>query len=443
MPPGYVTSHRAWGLPVAPGLMGDVVLVALRPRPESSTAPSRKELKLPRVCARRWSFLNGAFPFAASRMEPPSGLPTLRKRLSRAREGEEVLQRLNTAEALSKVPALPLDLLSSRKSDYDMPAGTLQLYPFYTQSSYQGMSAEETAMISSQLDTQTQKMEFLTQAVRRLERECQQQQQRIHNLEEEVHCLRSVPRTFSDPTLESRMSELRREVFSELRSLREEALLSRDRGTSLEQASSMYLQQELTDSKRKLWQECKDLRQEIFQLKQDLRRQEESLHHQISDSHSVKKLQDRTCQMLEDVASSHKSQSVDWQRMKLEGEEREQELQALRAAVMSLKEEMKNLSQDNRLSPCIPWHRTSKGHDTQRKQSSEVLSASEESASYLSLADISSEEDMIESTAIPSQSLSSTMPPVTSTAARDSVDDLSSDLEGLSDSLPELSYSDL
>ncbi|XP_030061832.1 coiled-coil domain-containing protein 159 [Microcaecilia unicolor] len=352
-------------------------------------------------------------------------------------------QRLSTAEALSKVPELPFDFLGSRKSVYDMTAGTLQLCPLYTQSPYQGTSAtEEAATIGSQLDTQAQKMEFLTQAVQRLERERQQQQHRILSLEEEVRCLRSVHRTFSDPKLESRMEELRQQVFSELCSLREQ-VLSHGQRTSLEQAPSTYLQQELADSKRMIWQESKGLRQEIRQLNQDLRRQEEDLHHHISDNHKVKKFQDTTWKMLEEVMDSHKSHSVDLERMKLEGEEREQELQAVRAAVMSLKDEMKNLTRDNKLSLHIPWHKTSKSHNPWRKQSRELLFASEDSASHLSLTDISSEEDVIDSTAHPSESLANEASPITSRLALDRVDDLSSDLEGLSDSLPELSCSDL
>ncbi|XP_029474794.1 centlein-like [Rhinatrema bivittatum] len=359
----------------------------------------------------------------------------------------KIKQRLNTAGALSK--ELLSDSCQRRMSAYDPPLGTLQPCPFYTHGPSQGMTAEEIAAVSSQLETQAEKMALLTQAVRRLERERQQQQQCIRNLEEEVHRLRSDPRTLSDPTLHSRVEELRREVFSELRTLREQVLPLYGRGLAQEQPPSSHLKQDLAESKRILWQECEGLRREISHIKQDLRRQEEDLLRQISDSHEMKRLQDRNHKMLQEVMSSYQSHAVDLKRTKLESEEREQELQALRTELINIKEEMKHFYRDDKVFPYAPPGRARRSR-ARRKDSDEGRSASETSASQLNFTDISSDDvssalDVTDRAALHRRSPATMEPQGKSRAKMGSdldVDDLSSDLDGLSESLPELNLSD-
>ncbi|RXM99267.1 hypothetical protein EOD39_11866 [Acipenser ruthenus] len=113
-----------------------------------------------------------------------------------------------------------------------------------------------------------QAIESLTQTVLKLEKDRELQQHRIQTLEEEVRRLRTrgeeEQRRSPEWRLERRVEEWKKEVTSELYSLR--AQLQRE----AERAGSQG-QQEIQDSKKLLREECETLRREVEHIKLQLK----------------------------------------------------------------------------------------------------------------------------------------------------------------------------
>ncbi|MGH0143273.1 UNVERIFIED_CONTAM: hypothetical protein FKN15_031864 [Acipenser sinensis] len=121
--------------------------------------------------------------------------------------------------------------------------------------------------VHTQLQSQSQAIESLTQTVLKLEKDRELQQHRIQTLEEEVRRLRThgeeEQRRSPERRLERRVEEWKREVTSELYSLR--AQLQRE----AERAGSQG-QQDIQDSKKLLREECETLRREVEHIKLQL-----------------------------------------------------------------------------------------------------------------------------------------------------------------------------
>ncbi|XP_069498475.1 cingulin-like isoform X2 [Ambystoma mexicanum] len=304
----------------------------------------------------------------------------------------------------------------------------------------------------------------LNQAVKRLEKEREFQHQRIQSLEEDVQRLQSSARGASDAALERKMEDLRRELSSQLWSLREQVLEIPDRGMTRGQSSVTTLIEEVNQSKRTVWKECESVRREIDQMKQKIRRQEEDLLHQISDSQESRRGHDRNSKMLEELLDNYQRNSMDLNRAKAESQETQLELQHIKTTISNIKDEMRKLHAQSSLPrPAARKERSrrAKTHlsktSTERKKSTGSSSEDDDSAPELSLGDISSEDissvldfgmgigkhDFQRTTRTNAD---------LDTGGRQELDsdldaydggDLSNGLEELSDGAPELNFSDL
>ncbi|XP_044883769.1 uncharacterized protein LOC123376099 isoform X2 [Mauremys mutica] len=309
------------------------------------------------------------------------------------------------------------------------------------------MATEELAAISSQLHSQAKVIESLTQSVNRLKQEKELQQQQIHHLEEEVGRLHNSPQSGLESLLGRRMEGLK----SELRNLRQQVFHQPDGDCTPDLYPSSSVMQEVHESKKLLWREYECVRREVEQLKHKLNRQEEDLVNQMSETDEMKRTQSRYCKMLEDLMNSHKTQSDDLDKARLETRSTQQELGHIRSTVTDLKDQMKNLPLEEK-SYTKPVGKESaygmESNDLSREE--EIFSSflSDDSASELSLTDVSSDElssateikepEGSQDLSTPSLELEDSTPKEEAGSMSD--EDLSSDLF---DSLPELNLSDL
>ncbi|XP_074987986.1 uncharacterized protein LOC125641531 isoform X3 [Caretta caretta] len=309
------------------------------------------------------------------------------------------------------------------------------------------MATEELATISSQLHSQAKVIESLTQSVNRLKQEKELQQQQIHNLEEEVGRLHNSPQSGLESLLGRRMEGLK----SELRNLRQQVFHQPDGDCTPDPYPSSSVMQEVHESKKLLWREYECVRREVDQLKHKLNRQEEDLVTQMSETDEMKRTQSRYCKMLEDLMNSHKAQSDDLDKARFETRSTQQELGHIKSTVTDLKDQMKNLPLEEK-SYTKPVGKESahgmESNDLLREEEIFSSSLSDDSASELSLTDVSSDElssateikepEGSKELSTPSLELEDSTPKEEDGSMSD--EDLSSDLF---DSLPELNLSDL
>ncbi|XP_074858877.1 coiled-coil domain-containing protein 159-like isoform X2 [Carettochelys insculpta] len=359
------------------------------------------------------------------------------------------IKRLNTTSIPSKVDLL-LDRTNTESIAFDEslagshhPCPTCRSLPHYQ------MATEELAAISNQLHSQAKVIESLTQSVNRLKQEKEIQQQRIHNLEEEVSRLQNSPHSGLELLLGRRLEGLK----SELHNLRQQVFHQPDGDCIPDLYPSARVMREMHESKRLLWQEYECVRREVEQLKHKLNRQEEDLFHQMSETDEMKRTQGLYCKMLEDLMNSHKAQSDDLDKAKLETWSTQQELGCIRSTVTDLRDQMKNHPLEEKLYTKPIGKESAHGKESSdflREEELLSLSLCDDSASELSLTDVSSDE-LSSSTEIkgpegskdistPSLELEESTPREEAGSVSNEEEDLSSDL---SDSLPELNLSDL
>ncbi|XP_053325576.1 golgin subfamily A member 6-like protein 26 [Spea bombifrons] len=343
----------------------------------------------------------------------------------------------------------------------DLPLGKISLYedrPSKPSSPYVSptntfnyvSSSEDLVAISSQLLSQAKMISTLHQSIDRLERDRDQQQQRIQSLEDEVHSLRAARRDTHQYELERKMERLRQEVSSELRHLQERGRDSSAGASGSGQRSIVGVIQEVNENKRLLWKEYESMRRDTDYLNQRLRQQEEDMLQQISDSQEVKRAQDRTAKMLEEILSSQQMQRAEVSRTRSDTHGIQRDLLQIRSSIGELKEDVRIL-EGKVYTHSARRERTEKAKSKRSKKGTTFSSpsSSEDSASQINLADISS-DDTSSSLDIPSvsrgskgKSSSHKLGSRKKTTIFLKEGDLSDDLDGLSDSPPELSFNDL
>ncbi|KAM9129674.1 coiled-coil domain-containing protein 159 isoform 1-T1 [Pangshura tecta] len=359
----------------------------------------------------------------------------------------KIKQRLNTTSISSKVDLL-LDRINTEKVAFDESvAGSRQPCPTCLSLPHCRMATEDLAAISSQLHSQAKVIESLTQSVNRLKQEKELQQQQILHLEEEVGRLHNSPQSGLESLLGRRMEGLK----SELRNLRQQVFHQPDGDCTPDLYPSSSVMQEVHESKKLLWREYECVRREVEQLKHKLNRQEEDLVNQMSETDEMKRTQSRYCKMLEALMNSHKTQSDDLDKARLETRSTRQELGHIKSTVTDLKDQMKNLPLEEK-SYTKPVGKESaygmESNDLSREEEIFSSSLSDDSASELSLTDVSSDElssateikepEGSKDLSTPSLELEDSTPKEEAGSLSD--EDLSSDLF---DSLPELNLSDL
>lgn len=370
-----------------------------------------------------------------------------------------IKQRLNPERSFSKEPLF--DKLSVNKGSFnDSLDRQWDFCSTCADSALNRMSLKDLAAINDQLTSQAKSIASLNQTVLRLEKDREYQRQRIQSLEEEVQRLQNTTRSTSDVVLERRLEDLRRELSSELRHLREQVLEIPDRGTTLGQSSVLNLMEEINESKRTTWKECESVRREIDQLKQKIRRQEEDLMQYMSDCHEARRGRDRNSKMFEDLLENYKRNSVDLNRAKSESQQTQLELQHIKITISNIKDEIQKLHAPGSLRlPATKKERSRRVKKVLSKKSTVSSSGEDDSAPELSFGDISSEDissalDIGTGSRKHSVQVTSRTSSDLETEPRPELDsdlddydldgrDFSNDLERISDGAPELNFSDL
>ncbi|XP_038650071.1 myosin heavy chain, clone 203-like isoform X2 [Scyliorhinus canicula] len=362
----------------------------------------------------------------------------------------KIKKRLNTTGYYTKVGSLDT-MEHTRFSD---PISVPMEPSSYSDILNCKLPKEELMGIYRQLQSQGKAIEFLQQALLRVETEKVQQQQKIRSLEDDIRRLQSRPEEKClDFQLERKMEEWRREMSNEMYSLREQLRQVEGRFKHGKITISS-LTQEIQESKKDLCEEHDSLRREIDNMKHKIRRQEEDLLNHISDTKELKQSQEKNTKILRELMNKYQCQLLDSNKSVHEREYAEQELTHIRSTVAGLKEQLRNMClADNQTStPSKPDTRKQ-----YRKKQPKTQSLSEDSdsnlSSTLSLVDISSDDDF-------SSLQDLDFDPPNKKGCRSSSalciedskriprinysdEDVSVDLEGLSDNPPELNLSDL
>lgn len=310
-----------------------------------------------------------------------------------------------------------------------------------TYSSLPAVSSEDMVTLSSQLLSQAKMITSLHQAIGRLERDRDQHVQRIQSLEEEVRRLSSERGEVSESLLERKVEGLRQEMSCELRHLQDRVReMPRVSSPSLRSTSSIL--QEVNENKRLIWKEYESLRRDTDYLHQRLRRQEDDLLRQLSEGQELKRAQERNACALEGLLSSHEMQRQELSRTRSDTQNVQRDLLQIRSAIGDLKEEVRLLEGKFLVRPAKAERggRPRSARKSASKTSS--LSSLEDVQSQLSLADISS-EDTSYSLGVPTFSKGSRDGSSRKRHSDLSDSDPSDDLGDLSDSPPELNFSDL
>ncbi|KAM4641373.1 coiled-coil domain-containing protein 159 [Discoglossus pictus] len=365
----------------------------------------------------------------------------------------KIKERLYVRGDLSK-DNLNYDFLPSRAPLYDdVPAKPALPYSSSANSYNCAGSSEDPVTLSSQLLSQAKMITTLHQAIGKLERDRDQQQQRLQGLEDEVRRLRGLQGDTGDSLTERKIEDLRQELSKELRYLQERVRDPPMREPSPGQRSTASIVQEVNENKRLLWKEYENLRRDTDYLHQRLRRQEDDMLRQLSEAQEVKRAQDRNAKMLEGLLSSQQTQTMELNRTRTETQEVQRDLLQIRSAIGDLKEDMRILEGKVYAQP-VRSDRTERAKPALRKKKtvqSSSPSSEEDYVSHISLADISS-EDTSYSFNLPTTSHGSKERSIPShgRSSRDQktrsslqLDDFNDDLGGLSDTPSELSFSDL
>ncbi|XP_048457707.1 structural maintenance of chromosomes protein 4-like isoform X2 [Rhincodon typus] len=363
----------------------------------------------------------------------------------------KIKKRLNTAGYYAKVGSL--DKMEHVRFS-DPISVTMEPSSYSDMLSYK-LPKEELMGIYRQLQSQGKTIEFLQQALLRVETEKVQQKQKIRSLEEDIRRLQSKSEERClDFQLERKMEEWRQEMSNEIYSLREQ-VQHVDGRFSHGKITVSSLMQEVQQSKKHLCEEHDSLRREIDNLKHKIWRQEEELLNHISDTRELKQSQEKSSKILRELMSKYQLHLLDSNKSVHERAYAEQELTHLRSTVAGLKEQLRNIHlADNRTStPSKPDERK----QYQKNHQSVTQSLNEDSDSTLSctlsLGDTSSDDDFsslqdldLDPLCIKDVGYNSALhieecenEPRTNY----SDEDLSVDLGGLSDNAPELTLSDL
>ncbi|KAM9326878.1 uncharacterized protein PAF06_003120 [Gastrophryne carolinensis] len=310
-----------------------------------------------------------------------------------------------------------------------------------------GISSEDMVTLSSQLLSQAKMITSLHQAITRLERDRDHNLQRIQSLEEEVRRLATERGDVTESLLERRVEGVKQELFTELRHLQERIREAPPRVPSPSLRSTTSILQEVHENKRLIWKEYESLRRDTDYLHQRLRRQEDDMLRQLSEGQELKRAQERNTSALEGLLSSHQMQTQDINRARSDTQNVQKELLQIRLVIGELKEEVRIL-EENLSVQSTRSDRAERPKPARKQRGSKTpsLSSSEDAQSQLSLADISS-EDPSYSFSVPTVSRGSREKSSRSrerkTGRHLSDSDSSDDLGGLSDSPPELNFSDL
>ncbi|XP_018113813.1 uncharacterized protein LOC108714265 isoform X2 [Xenopus laevis] len=311
-------------------------------------------------------------------------------------------------------------------------------------------SSDELANLSSQLLSQDKMIASLHQALGRLERDRDQQQQRIQSLEDELRHLRGAQVGLTESVLERKVDGLRQEFFNELRRIQEKLRDSSARETYHGQHSTASIMQEITENKRLLWKECESLRRDIDFLQQRFRRQEDDMLRQLSEGQEVKRMQERNTKMLEGIVSNHQANTMDLNRTRSDTQDLQRCLLQIRGEIGELKDNLRILERKINDPSSVQRVRSEKSKPSIRKKKSIKMpssSSTDDTASQLSLADISSEETSY-SLDLPVSAHGSSGSNEHNSRDKKTrsiliEDDFSDDLDELSDTPPELNFSDL
>ncbi|XP_040264129.1 uncharacterized protein LOC120979431 isoform X2 [Bufo bufo] len=302
-------------------------------------------------------------------------------------------------------------------------------------------SSEDMVNLSSQLLSQAKMITSLHHAIGRLERDRDLHVQRIQSLEDEVRRLgASRGLDASESLLERKMEGLRQELSGELRHLEDRV---RDSASpSLRSAASIL--QEVNETKRLIWKEYESLRRDTDYMHQRLRRQEDDLLRQISGGQELKRAQEKNATELERIRSSHQAQTQELDRVRSDAQGMQRDLLQIRSAIGDLKENVRILEGEvsaPRARSERPAHRRSgRRQELSRSASS---SSAEDARSWISLADISSEDSSSYSLSAAAAAEVSRASREKSSASGDGRSQHNHDLDDLSDSAPELNFSDL
>ncbi|XP_056389073.1 myosin-2 heavy chain, non muscle-like isoform X1 [Hyla sarda] len=308
------------------------------------------------------------------------------------------------------------------------------------------VSSEDMVNLSSQLLAQAKMITSLHQAIGRLERDRDLHIQRIQSLEDEVrrHGASRGPDT-SESLLERKMEGLRQELSSELRHLEDRVRDSTTRVSSPSLRSAASVLQEVNETKKLIWKEYESLRRDTDYMHQRLRRQEDDVMRQISDGQELRRAQEKNAAALERILSGHQTQTQELERARADTQGVQRDLLLIRSSIRDLMENVRILEgkvHTNR----APSNRPERRRSGRRRELSRSESSSEDDLrSRISLADISSEETSYSFSAAAeisrgSREKSSTSRDGKSRSDRD-LDD--QDLSDLTDSAPELNFSDL
>ncbi|XP_063795473.1 uncharacterized protein LOC134957458 isoform X2 [Pseudophryne corroboree] len=340
------------------------------------------------------------------------------------------------------------DIAQVRKTLYE--DGPPKPAPPYTPSSYgviPAVSSEDMVNLSSQLLSQAKMITSLHQAIGRLERDRDLQLQRIQSLEDEVRRTGAVRGEVSESLLERKVEGLRQELSSELRHLQDRVRDSPARASSPSLRSTASILQEVNENKRLIWKEYESLRRDTDYLHHRLRRQEDDLLRQLSEGQELKRAQDKNAMALERLLSSDQIHAQELDRVTSNTQGVQRDVLQIRSAISDLKEDVRIV--EGKISGHKVKSDRSEPRRSARRQKvskSPSSSSADDAGSQISLGDISS-ADTSYSLGVPDVSKGSREKSSSSKErrTRSSLSDLnlSDDLDGLSDSPPELNFSDL
>ncbi|XP_058863152.1 uncharacterized protein LOC117402124 [Acipenser ruthenus] len=215
----------------------------------------------------------------------------------------------------------------------------------------QKMLKDDLEAVKRHLFAQAKSVEAFNRTITLLERERSQQFNKIRAFQEELRRLgQVVDRQNQDSQLEKRFQALSQELSGKLLFLR----------GLIEQGTTQHLQtplpgcspglplcdsqrqealnditQEISESKKFLWEEMEAIRAEIDDIKQKLKPQEESWVRGVDD--------DKAGGMGRERCGQNEERLTDGCQSSLHNEEREQEITALRSAIIELQEQVRIL----------------------------------------------------------------------------------------------------
>ncbi|XP_069794910.1 coiled-coil domain-containing protein 159-like [Narcine bancroftii] len=381
----------------------------------------------------------------------------------------KIKQRLNTTGYYAKVGSH--DMVDTKNIRLYEPLSATMEHISCSDVFSQKLPKEELMSISRQLQFQGKTIESLHQALLRVQTEKEHQGQKIRLLEvyfticyvEEIRRLHNQSEErILDFHLERRMENLQKEMSNEIYNLQEQ-IHSIDRKFGYGKLSFSSMIHEVRERKKDLCEEHEALRKEIDNLKQKIWRQEDELLKQISDTKELKQSQDKNSKLLRELMNkyqwlSHAQASTGLEFTQIRSNPSTGELPlwaSKRSTVAGLQEQLRNIQLSiNQTSTPL---KLDARKQYRMKNEPKIEPLNEDSDSNLSctfsLADISSDDDFsvlqnidFKAPSRKDQRCSS----ILGTRAREreqktnaSDEDVSVDLEGSSDSPPELNLSDL